>query len=244
MGFHNPALCPLTPDLWFQLSAFPISAFQYGPPPLPQAPEMPAGEICYMLPQPQHPAAPGSSLPGLSGCKGMPFLASLTQFPGRIRKPLAAPYRSRAKAGARPPDISPDRRYRAVTWGREDEGEGGTWVPLCGLCGMRQNKLPNVADLHCISVTGWSPPRRPLVSTHREMPDCGAFLPLLLTQEGGEGRGEEARFVEILPFPLSPDLSPTRSSRSGTRPTRPVVFPGSTPPVPRWYRSTRPGVAD
>jgi hypothetical protein len=39
----------------------------------------------------------------------------------------------------------------------------------------------------------------------RGMPDFGAFLPLLLTQEGGEGRGEEARFVEI---PLSPALSP------------------------------------
>jgi hypothetical protein len=31
----------------------------------------------------------------------------------------------------------------------------------------------------------------------------GAFLPLLLTQEGGEGRGEEVRFLEI---PLSPAL--------------------------------------
>ena len=37
------------------------------------------------------------------------------------------------------------------------------------------------------------------------MPLVKAFLPLLLTQHGGEGRGEEARFVEIL---LSPALSP------------------------------------
>ena len=29
----------------------------------------------------------------------------------------------------------------------------------------------------------------------REMSDGGAFPPLLLTQEGGEGRGEEARLV-------------------------------------------------
>ena len=43
------------------------------------------------------------------------------------------------------------------------------------------------------------------IYTSPGMPDCGAFLPLLLTQEGGEGRGEEARFVEI---PLSPALSP------------------------------------
>ncbi len=43
------------------------------------------------------------------------------------------------------------------------------------------------------------------IYTSREMPDGGALLPLLLTQEGGEGWGEEARFVEI---PLSPDLSP------------------------------------
>jgi hypothetical protein len=35
------------------------------------------------------------------------------------------------------------------------------------------------------------------IYTSREMPDRGAFLPFLLTQEGGEGRGEEARFVEI-----------------------------------------------
>ena len=46
------------------------------------------------------------------------------------------------------------------------------------------------------------------IYTSREMPDCGAFPPLLLTQEGGEGRGEEARFVEP---PLSSSL-PTRSS--------------------------------
>src|ERR1035441_8885784 len=42
------------------------------------------------------------------------------------------------------------------------------------------------------------------IYTSREMPDCGAFLPLLLTQEGGEG----ARFVYS---PLSGSL-PTRSS--------------------------------
>ena len=43
------------------------------------------------------------------------------------------------------------------------------------------------------------------IYTSRGIPDFGAFLPLLLTQEGGEGRGEEARLVEI---PLSPALSP------------------------------------
>src|ERR1039458_8767530 len=41
------------------------------------------------------------------------------------------------------------------------------------------------------------------IYTSREMPDCGAFLPLLLTQEGGEGWGEEARFVDS---PLSGSL--------------------------------------
>src|ERR1039457_944554 len=49
------------------------------------------------------------------------------------------------------------------------------------------------------------------IYTSREMPDCGAFLPLLLTQEGGEGWGEEARFVDS---PLSGSLSP-RSSWGG-----------------------------
>ena len=43
------------------------------------------------------------------------------------------------------------------------------------------------------------------IYTSQGVPDFGAFPPLLLTQEGGEGRGEEARFVEI---PLSPALSP------------------------------------
>ena len=35
------------------------------------------------------------------------------------------------------------------------------------------------------------------IYTSQEKPDGGAFLPLLLTQEGGEGRGEEVRFAEI-----------------------------------------------
>ena len=51
------------------------------------------------------------------------------------------------------------------------------------------------------------------IYTSREMPDFGAFLPLLLTQEGGEGWGEEARFVEI---PLSPPLSPFLAGGEGT----------------------------
>ena len=40
--------------------------------------------------------------------------------------------------------------------------------------------------------------------TSREMPDDGAFLPLLLTKEGGGGRGEEARFIKPPPLQLSP----------------------------------------
>jgi hypothetical protein len=41
------------------------------------------------------------------------------------------------------------------------------------------------------------------IYTRREMLDSGAFLPLFLTQEGGEGRGEEAWSSSL----------PTRSSR-------------------------------
>ena len=37
-----------------------------------------------------------------------------------------------------------------------------------------------------------------LVSTQvRKGPNSLAFLPLLLTKDGGEGRGEEARFVSL-----------------------------------------------
>jgi hypothetical protein len=39
------------------------------------------------------------------------------------------------------------------------------------------------------------------IYTSREVPDLGTLLPLLLTQEGGEGWGEEVRV-------LSPTLSP------------------------------------
>ena len=55
------------------------------------------------------------------------------------------------------------------------------------------------------TLASWLSMNLPGIYASREMPDFGAFLPLLLTQEGGEGGGEEARIVEI---PLSPALSP------------------------------------